>query len=69
MTDNGHRPPTARDIRCSNCGRLWFRAILPCGSRIEIRCPKCGHMAHLHVDDDGLAIMTGPSEWSVLITS
>jgi len=26
------------DYRCQNCGRLLFRAILPHGSHIEIRC-------------------------------
>lgn len=37
---NGHKPHPVkpRDYRCSNCGRLLFRAVLVAGSRVEIRC-------------------------------
>ncbi len=31
------------DYRCTNCGRLQFRAYLPDGTHLETRCPKCGH--------------------------
>jgi hypothetical protein len=42
---NGHKPTyRLRDYR-HNCGRLLFHGFLMPGSRIEIRCPKCGIMA------------------------
>jgi len=28
-----------------NCGRLLFRGVLMVGSRVEMRCPKCGKLA------------------------
>ena len=38
------------DVR-HNCGRLLFRAAIPTGLLLEIRCPKCGK---LHVIDTRL---------------
>ena len=40
--DNGRKPPTLHNYRCTNCGRLLFRAFLVDGCRVQIRCPKCG---------------------------
>ena len=40
---NGRKPPTGlHNYRCTNCGRLLFRAFLVEGCRVHIRCPKCG---------------------------
>lgn len=37
-----HAPPLPpMDVR-HNCGRLLFRAVIPMGLFLEMRCPKCG---------------------------
>jgi phage FluMu protein Com len=35
-----------RDLRCGgkDCGRQLARGYLMTGSRLELRCPKCGRM-------------------------
>jgi hypothetical protein len=54
------RPAPPVDIR-HNCGRLLFRAVIPLGLYLEIRCPKCGRV---HVVDTRL----GPLE-DVIVTA
>lgn len=40
-----------RDYRCTNCGRLQFRAYLAEGTHLETRCPKCGQMLTVEVSN------------------
>ena len=57
MTNNGSgktlRPVLMHDYRCRACGRLLFRAILPAGAVVEIRCTKssCHTMTIIDVLD------------------
>jgi len=39
-TNGKVKPILMHDYRCRACGRLLFRAILPAGAVIEIRCTK-----------------------------
>ena len=34
------KPILMHDYRCRTCGRLLFRAILPAGAEVEIRCTR-----------------------------
>lgn len=45
----------ARDYR-HTCGRLLFRGRLSPGTRIEIRCPKCGRIHIIEVLDTSVPI-------------
>lgn len=50
---NGNgRAPRPRDYRCRNCGRLLFRAYLPPGAYVEIRCTKteCARVTVIEAD-------------------
>ncbi len=30
-----------KDFRCSECGKLFFKGILPKAGKIEIKCSRC----------------------------
>jgi DNA-directed RNA polymerase subunit RPC12/RpoP len=40
--------PNPRDYRCVSCGRLQFRAIVAYGTKIDIRCARCGKLMRIH---------------------
>jgi hypothetical protein len=66
INGNGNKPqavtpmvdmPYPRDYRCS-CGRLLFRAILPPGSHVEVRCwhHQCSRMNIIALKYDIIAV-------------
>lgn len=60
---NGRHPPRPRDYRCRHCGRLLFRAYLPPGAYVEIRCTKtqCGRVTVIEADPLPMAVIV-PAE-------
>lgn len=51
------KPVAWHEYRCASCGALLFRANLPIGARIQIRCWRrsCKRMAAIHVKPEPLA--------------